>query len=192
MADNPWADHAGSSSFDDLDSFGAGYQPQAGFRPGADTLADGDYDCEIVDAALDFIKGDRVLRLGLRTSIGRVVEYLYWLNRQEAVNRLGADLCVLGFDADRWGSANNRPLSVELPKAVAKLKGVRFRATKSSRQGSGLNAARTFHDLYINCRLDGRPMPPLTPPANHAPPAAPARAAHPVATAPEVTDEIPF
>jgi len=126
----------------DLDSFGGSYEAKGAFRPNIDSLANADYDFEIVDAKLDRINTDRILRIGLRTSAGKVVEWTHWLNRQEGVNRLGAELVVLGFDADRWGPQHNRPLSVELPKAVLKLPGRKFRATKTSRNGSGQNAGR--------------------------------------------------
>jgi hypothetical protein len=181
-----WNPDLPENDFADLDSFGGEYKPQAAFRPNLETLPNGEYDCEVVEATLDKINNDRIIRVALRVGPGRVVEHLYWLNKQEGINRLGAELCVLGFDADRWGPAYNRPLSVELPKVVAKLKGMKFRAAKTSRKDNRPGYQdRVYHDLHISCRLDGRPMPPLAPPAAPTPAAA---AAVPTGS----DDEIPF
>lgn len=164
----------GADGFDDLDGFGDEYRPQAGFRPGIETLASGDYDFEIIDACLDRARNnDRIVKLGLQTSAGRVVEHTYWLNKQESVNRFGADMAVLGFPAQTWGK--QVPLSKAIPECVARLKGVKFRATKTARDGTGLNAGKVYHDLYISCRIDGRPMPPLQPPAAQPTPNGPQR-----------------
>src|SRR5262245_15623629 len=119
---NDWPEDAGQDTYDDLDNLGGEYQPRRGFALGIDTLPNGDYDFEIESAALDKINVDRVVRINLKTNLGKTVEWLHWLNKQEGVNRLGADLCVLGFDADKWGTAQGRPLSAEIPKAVQKLK----------------------------------------------------------------------
>lgn len=173
VSDNPWANqpaNAPADDFSDLDNFGGTeLRAQHAFKSTIETLPDGTYDFEITAAVLDRTKdGDRILRMDLRVLGGAVVEWACWLNKQTSVNALCADLVALGFDADKWGPA--RPLSVELPRAVVRLKGLKFRATKSSRKDSRPGMGdKVYHDLRVACRLDGRPMPPLTPPVAGAP-----------------------
>lgn len=149
--------------FDELDNFGGDYQAQAKFRPGLETLANGEYDFEFTEAKLDRINDDLVMRTGLKVNGARVIERVWWLNTQDALNRFGADMLALGFDADRWGPANNRPLSREVPKVVARLPGVRFRGTKASRPKLDFAKQPTgehWHDLHISGRVSGQVSPP--------------------------------
>lgn len=160
MAD-PW--NTPAEDYSDLDNLGGTYAPQHAFKPGIDTLPDGSYDLEIESATLDRVNADRVARVGLKIAGGTSVEWTVWLSRQEGVNGFCADLAVLGFDTDKWGPANNRLISVELPKAVSRLKGIRFRGSKTHREGKGTNLGKVYHELRVLCRLDSRPMPPVGP-----------------------------
>ncbi len=146
-------------SYDDLDSFATDYKPEQQRRPDLDGLPDGDYDFEVLDAILDrTTKGTRILKVGIQPQNGLAVNHTYWLDQQDKLNGLAADLCLLGFDAHKWGT-QERPLSQELPKAVSKLPGIRFRAAKRSNLGTGQHAGRTFHNLYICSRITGKAMP---------------------------------
>lgn len=143
--------------FSDLDSFEGSWAPARMFRPGIDTLPDGDYEFAVVDGELGRAQnGDRIFKLGLQVN-GNVVEKTWWLKTQEGANALCADLCALGLDADRWGPKHNRPLSQELPKAPAKLAGVRFRGKITTRTSNG----KTYHNLHIGGKVLGTasPMP---------------------------------
>lgn len=168
---NPWAEQqqSGGDDFSDLDSFGGQYKPEAAFRPGLDAIVNGPVDCEIVSATLERTakSGDRVCRLVIRVVGGITVDWTQFLTQQSGMNRFCADLAALGFDADKWNTPG-RPLSAEVPKAVARLAGIKFRAVKTSREYQN----KVYHDLQINGRIDGRPMPPLTPPAAPIPPVA--------------------
>jgi hypothetical protein len=147
--------------FSDLASFDASYRPESPIRAGIDTLSDGDYDFEVRKAELTRTAktNDRILRIELLAG-GRCVEWVHFLSTQSSMNQLGADLCVLGFDADRWGQPG-RSVAVELPKAVAQLPGRRFRATKrTDRPTEGQYAGRSFHKLYVNALLSGSAVPP--------------------------------
>lgn len=162
---NPWTNQQ-PDDFSDFDNYGEQFKPKHAFRAGLDTLSNGDYDFEITDAALDrTTNGTRICRLGLKTSQGRQVESTYWLNKQQEFNKFGADVALLGFPSEKWGQPGH-PLSKVIPETVAKLQGLKFRATKSSRQDSRPGNTTMYHELHIACRLDGRPMPPLTPPVN--------------------------
>ncbi len=143
-----------SETYDDLASFDAGYKPEQPFRMGLEVLPDGDYDFEITDAALGrATTGDRILKVGLKTN-GKTCERTYWLKTQANMNALGADLLVLGFDSDKWG-ANGRPIAQELPKAVSRLPGIKFRGRKEAR----VKDKETYHNLHIAGRIAGEPMP---------------------------------
>lgn len=173
---NQWPDanggqHQPGEDYSFLDSFGAEYKPESSFRPGLNTLADGVYDFEVLSASLDRTpkSGDNICRVALRVLGGGVVEWTHFLKNQRAINNLCATLSALGFDAEKWGPAYNRPLSVEIPRAVDRLKGIRFRAAKETRRESKPGAADTlYHDLHVSGRVDGRTMPPLPPPVPHA------------------------
>lgn len=141
------------SEFADLDSFAAEYKPDAGgFYPGLETINDGNYVFAIQAARLDRARnGDRILELHLRVAPGTyVVQHTYWLNRQESMNRLAADLLSLGFDSDRWGT-QDRPLSKELPQAAERMKGLYFQGHKSSNEANG--------KTYANLRIVGKAKP---------------------------------
>jgi hypothetical protein len=147
---------------EELSRYDRDYAPQAGRRPGIDTLADGDYDFSIQGAILDRTEKNRepILKLELKAAPGgNVIEHVYFFRTQDAIDRLGADLCTLGFDADQWTAQNGRRFSAELPAAVARLTGVRFRGHKTAVQKDG----KTFHNLYVNARLAGTPMPGTAP-----------------------------
>ncbi|MCC6420827.1 MAG: hypothetical protein IT429_21540 [Gemmataceae bacterium] len=175
---NPWENQQQGNDFGELDSYGNEYRPQYVIATKTDSLPDGHYDCTIVSASMDRINADLVVRINLRTQDGSSVEWLHWLNKQPAVNGLCADLASLGFDSHLWNTPN-RPLSREIPAAVAKLAGIKFRALKSSRPDNRPGkTGNVFHDFRAVGRIDGRPMPSLTPPVqptvpNGVPPAAP-------------------
>jgi hypothetical protein len=156
-----------------LAQFDSDFRPEQPIRPGLETLSDNqDYDCQITDARLDATRtGQRLLRVGLRINNGTVIEHTYWLNTQMDANRLGADLCTLGFDAGQWSAASRRPFSQELPRAIARLPGIRFRARKSSTPGK--QGDKVFHNLHLNAVLSGKPLPQARP-AKPAPETAPA------------------
>lgn len=150
-------------TYDELATFDQGYAPQSGRRPGLDTLPDGDYDFSIQDAELTRTQKDKelLLKLALRVEsslaeMGKVVEKPYFFRTQTSVDILGSDLCTLGFDADRWKPEFGRKFSAELPLVVPKLKGMRFRGKKTSKVEAG---GKTYHNLFVNTKLAGDPMP---------------------------------
>lgn len=126
-----------------------------------DTLPDGDYDFEILDAAMDRSFRDQALMLRVLLKVlngpcqDLEVEHVYWFKSKRNVEFLGGALCTLGFDADRWTAVHRRKFSAELPRAVEKLPGIRFRGTKKTNKDNGTS----FHNLYINARLGNTAMP---------------------------------
>jgi len=182
MSHDPWATqqqntYAPADDFSDLDSFGRGeFAAKHAFAVSIDSLPDGAHDCEIDEANLIKTQtGVRLLKLNLKVNGGTGVEWTHWLNDQRSINALCADLVVLNFDADKWGEATNRPLSVEVPKVIPKLKGLKFRGLKTTDKGkeNTPNAGKVWHKFRVLCRLDGRPMPPLSPPGAGTPVPAP-------------------
>lgn len=155
-----------ADNFGDLDSWGREAKAEHVFGTKVEDLPNGDYDFEIVSATLEQVgeKCDRICRLNLRIVDGAAVQWTCWLNEQKKMNTFLADLSAMGFDASRWGDAFQRPLSREIPAAVAKLPGVKFRGHKSSRADNRPGVNRVYQDFRVVCRIDsGRPMPPLGP-----------------------------
>jgi hypothetical protein len=148
------------NNFDDLNWFNEKYEPGYAFKAGIDQLANGDYDIEIVSARLKFAgqSADRVVETEIRIAGGAIYQFTWWLNKPEAVNRYGADMGVLGFPAAKWGK--EIPLAQAIPDSVAKLPGIKFRAHKGSREDTRPEKKGTwYHDLHVNARLSGTPMP---------------------------------
>lgn len=159
MNDNPWG------GYDDLDQFGNEANPEAAFRPTLETLANGEYDFEIVDAVLTHVNQKRVCRVGLKIlSLNRVVEHTYWIGTLHGMNGFLAELKTLQFDAHRWGSREGQiPLSTVLPEVMTKLPGLKIHAVKTSNTGSD---GKVYPRLSITGRLSGAPMPPSSPKSN--------------------------
>lgn len=130
--------------------------------PGLEALPGGSYDFEIEAAEFTrtLYSKELILRWLLRVLSGERaglrVEHAYFFRRQQQVDVLGAHLCTLGFDADKWKPQAGRRFSDELPKAVPKMPGIRFHARKETESGSD---GKTYHVLYLNARLSGVPMP---------------------------------
>jgi hypothetical protein len=154
----------------DLKEFDDDFAPAPPMDGGADDLTDGTYEFEIRGATTKFLESQRYSIVTLNLSVvsggkhdGQGVALPYFLKDSDAAARLGRDLKILGFDTHLWTKANGRPLSVELPKALACLKGIRFSGKKTTtvKQGEpqGGRPGKTFHNLFINKRsaVDGLP-----------------------------------
>lgn len=159
------------NDFSWADPFNDDARPEQPLRASIESLSDGDYDFTIIDANFAQVGHRNILRLGLRSSQGSVVEWLHWLHQQSGINSLLADLLLLGFPADQWGAPPKIPLSQAFPKVEKALPGISFRARKTTRQGrASIPGATppTYHNLYIAYRLKG-PVPntaaPATPPS---------------------------
>jgi hypothetical protein len=155
--------------YDELNQFDQDFNPSPGRRPGLEALADGVYDFEVLSADLARTEktNELVLRLGLKVlATGLVVESTYFFRTQRNVDILGSDLCTLGLDSDQW-KAPARPFSRELPTALPRLRGVRFRGKKHQAENRQ-DPTKPYHNLYVNQRLDG----PSAPPPAYAPAAA--------------------
>jgi hypothetical protein len=137
-----------------LDARANDFKPEHAIRPGLEALADGDYDFEIVDAVLTTShSGKDIINLGLSPNGGSAIQHTYWLENQ--LNAFGADCLTLGFQADKWGK--QVPLSQAIPETLGKLIGVRFRGKKVTKASK--DAGKVWHNLHINSRISGRPMP---------------------------------
>lgn len=126
------------------------------FLPGLEALRDGTHLLEIVRAVLARTTktGEAIFKLILRAQDGLTVERAYFFRDQDSVDRLGADLCLLGLDADKWTGRYNRRFSVELQKALPRLAGIRFQAKKETKANPD-NPAKPFHNLYVACVVGG-------------------------------------
>jgi hypothetical protein len=134
-----------------LDQFDTGYAPEN--KPGElEEIPDGEYTFEIKTAKLEVTPnaGLTILRLELQVLggplDGTIAKHTKFLTSQEQVNYLGTDLAKLGFDSDTWNPTHKKKFSVELPKAVEHMPGIRFIASKSSREGKD---KKKFTNLLI-------------------------------------------
>lgn len=175
--------------FGDILRYDNDFRPEAGRKAGLEVLPDGAYDFAILGVVPDRTQKDRdpILRWHLRVlggqHDGQEIEWLSWLTRQESIDRLGGDLATLGFDTSSW-KPPHRPFSAELQKALPRLIGLRFRATKQANQSGG----KTFQNLYLNAKLSGPSAPPpaaTAPPVRHALPA-------PTFQQPGQDEDVPF
>lgn len=137
-----------------LDQFDNGFRPvRPGQRPGIDSLPDGEYTVVLEKAELATTKGGAdlvrwsILVEGDMASVG--YDHASFLSSQQNVNALGADLMAIGVPCDTWTTVNGKRFSVELPKALASLKGVRLSINKSS-------STSASGKVYHNVRFLGR------------------------------------
>lgn len=152
-------DPFGPESYDYLDSYENEYKPEHAVRPRLETLADGDYEFTILDAAIVHLVNKPVLRAGLKVEGGGIIEHTWWHDSQDKFNAMAADLLSLGFPADKWGKGGI-PVKQGFPDAVAKMPGIRFKGAKrTERPTEGTYAGKVFHKLYISGRVSGKPMP---------------------------------
>lgn len=169
-----------NEQFPELAAFERDFNPSSGGRrPGLDTLADGDYDFEILSAELTRTEktNEAIFKMELRVHGGGVIEHAYFFRTQVAVDILGGDLCTLGFDADQW-KPPARPLARELANTAPRLRGIRFRGKKVTTPKKD-DPNKKYANLYVNQRLDGATSPPA-----YSPTPAPASYAN--------DDDIPF
>lgn len=178
---------------EEISNYDQDYAPSENkaFMPGAEVLADGVYVMDIIEAELTRTekKQEPILQLTLRMPGGLTIQHAYFFRDQAAVDRLGADLCVLGFDADKWNGRHGRKFSAELSKAVGKLAGIRFQAKKRTYDGRD---GKQKTALDILCLVSGPAAKPaaLTPAPTH--PQQPARPVNAFQPAPVEDDADPF
>ncbi len=156
----PWENDANQQQYGELDGYADDYKPERAFKAGIDTMPNGDYECLITAAALDQTTSGLIVRISLQTTTDGMVEWTCWLNKQGGINGFAADLKTLGFDSHKWG--RQRPLSVEIPKAVGQLQGIRLRGRKSSRQVKSMTPggeSTTYHDFRVLSRIGGQAAP---------------------------------
>lgn len=146
---------------DEIGRFDQDYQvpERDAIMPNLEALADGVYVFEVVKAELSRTRrtNDPIFRLLLRTivgpSVGLTVEHVHFFSSQDNIDRLGADLAAMGFDARTWNPAHGKRFSIELTKAMPKMPGIRFQGqkkTNASRDGN-----KQYHNLYITTCVRG-------------------------------------
>jgi hypothetical protein len=165
MQNNPFPD-----DFGDVDRMQKEYTPDLNQRlPGPDLLPDGTYRLAILEAELTKTQKnpETIFRLKVRVlqgpegSAGAVIERATFFRQVDSMNRLGGELVALGLDADKWGK-RGPTWSQECLAACPKLKGVQCAAYKTTTKAEAKPGveAKTYHNLYINGRIGGAPVPP--------------------------------
>ena len=143
---------------EELSRFNNDFTPTIGQKPGLDSLPDGVYVFEITSAELTRTAktGEAILRLDLMVAegpcVGTPLEVPYFFRSQQAVNRLGGDLLMMGYDTQNW--RGDRPFNAELAKVVEGMSGKCFKAMKRAEVG---NDGKTYQRLNIVHACDRRP-----------------------------------
>lgn len=142
----------------DLKHFDEGAAPTAGgTKKPASELPDANYDFEVKTAKIKVTAKQKTPILTMDLCVmspgpleGAEVERPSFITSQESFNVVLSDLGRLGFDTPLWTLANGRPASDEIDKAVKLLPGLRFHGAKKTNG--------TYHNIYINERMDdGKP-----------------------------------
>lgn len=133
-----------------LDQFDNAFRPsRPGMRQGIESLPDGEYTAVVSGSQLTKTKntGADIVRwtLVVEGDLGDgTYEHTTFLSSQQNVNALGSDLMAIGVPCDSWTAANGKRFSVELPKALGNLTGVRISISKTSSEGQN---GKTYHNL---------------------------------------------
>lgn len=146
--------------------------PTKGFENELEKVKDGEYevavtaietkDVEVKKEAGCLLTLTLVVENG--ADVGSTFPHKYFLTNQDKINRFCGDLESIGFDPGNWTTANNRPFSDELDKAIRVLKGMKLKIRKSSKHVEADKT--TYHNLYVNGRVadaqgkptDGKPL----------------------------------
>ena len=139
---------------DDLiNNFGDDFDPTSNRKLQLESLQDGEYVVQVVDANLDRIQstGAAVLRWTLKILEGAscqnaLVEKVNFFASQAGVNALGADLQILGINCKAWKD-QGIPLGRGIVESLPKLIGVVFvgRKRTSTNQTNG----KVYHNLNV-------------------------------------------
>lgn len=139
---------------DDLiNNFGEEFDPTSNRKLQLESLQDGEYTVQVVDANLDRIQstGAAVLRWTLKVLEGpscqnSLVEKVNFFASQAGVNALGADLQILGINCKEW-KEKGIPLGRGIVESLPKLIGVVFvgRKRTSTNQTNG----KVYHNLNV-------------------------------------------
>jgi hypothetical protein len=145
--------------FSDLSTYDGQADPKDAFAPYLSSLPDGAYNFCFEKSELTLNKNnERVLNCTLRIVGGAAVLHTWHIKSLNGMNRLLADLCALGFDAERWGRPGGPSLKDALPNAVRQLVGKRFHGVKATRPDRD-DPKKTYTDLHISAPASGSPMP---------------------------------
>jgi hypothetical protein len=146
-----------SASYDWVDdlinNFSEEFDPTSNRKLQLESLQDGEYTVQVVDANLDRIQstGAAVLRWTLKILEGSscqngLVEKVNFFASQAGVNALGADLQILGINCKAWKD-QGIPLGRGIVESLPKLIGVVFvgRKRTSTNQTNG----KVYHNLNV-------------------------------------------
>lgn len=126
-----------------------------------ENLTDGEYEFEVRKCEFKNIakKSMAIVSMDIEVisagkHMGQVVQHGLYIKDADGAARVGKELAILGFDCSEWTRANGRPFSGEIKKVPKVLKGLRFKAKKTTNSSDD----KEFYNLYINKRLpDGKP-----------------------------------
>jgi hypothetical protein len=148
----------------DLDRFDKEAQPEKFGGRGYDMakMPDGEYAFTCLEAQITQTPKtrDTILKMELRIesgdATGKTTEKAWFLTDQKKFNQMLGDLLILGFDTDKWSVQTGRLPSKELPAAILRMKGLRFRANKENSAGGD---GKTYANLTMLGRVGDIPAP---------------------------------
>ncbi len=155
---------AGSADFDD--DFDNAKAAGTGGTLKKEDLPDGDYEMDIDEVTVKSVKGAPLLVLTLQivgdsVHAGGTLSHEYWYKsadgstNEKTMAQLRKDLTTMGFGAEGWGKEGRR-FSEEMPKCELVMPGMRLACRKKTNPSGN----KTYHNLYLNKRLDdGKPYP---------------------------------
>lgn len=157
----------------DLERFDETFVPQSrggGNKYDLTKLPDGEMEFTVLCAELTKTpkRGDTIFRLDLQIDTGgargQVAEKVYFFDDPSKVDQLGADLLKLGFPTDTWNARHGKRFSQEFPRAVRRMRGLRFKAMKQNSDPD--SKGKVYGNLYLVNRIgDIPPEAPESPPA---------------------------
>jgi len=139
---------------DDLiNTFGEEFDPSSNRKLQPESMTDGEYTLQVVDAQLDRIAstGAAVLRWTLKVLDGpsckdAQVEKVNFFASQAGVNALGADLQLLGINCREWRE-KNIPLGRGIVEALPRLIGVVYVGRK--RTSTNSTNGKVYHNINV-------------------------------------------
>jgi hypothetical protein len=145
----------------DLERFDDVCDPEkaGSFAGGLEALEDEkEYDFVILSGAIAPAGTDKKVELKLQVIGGPLDGHKITrdsvVSSHDNMNHVLKDMKTLGFDSGKWNSTFGRKISVELPKALTQVAGIRFRGKKVSKPGKKRDGTDSrFHNIYINKKL---------------------------------------
>jgi hypothetical protein len=150
---------------EELKRFDQGFTAENPFRRNVDSLPNGTYQCEIVDASLDRTENSQelIFRMLLRINGGGLFEWPHWPKDLAAANRIGAVMVDLGFG--KFFPPGR--FSTGIISVLSRLRGLKFQAHKTTRlKDRNQPQGDVYHDFIVLGLITGAVAAGTAPPSS--------------------------